>query len=100
MSKGAKGEKSLKKMIIKDKLVSEEKANYIGALEINKHVKSFFNGKEEICKIIECRLLKDHENEKKKNDYSYEYYVHYIDYNRRNDRWIQRKDIILDDENI
>ena len=35
MSKGAKGEKSLKKMIIKDKLVSEEKANYIGALEIN-----------------------------------------------------------------
>ena len=100
MSKGAKGEKSLKKMIIKDKLVSEEKANYIGALEINKHVKSLFNGKYEICKIIECRLLKDHENEKKKNDYSYEYYVHYIDYNRRNDRWIQRDNIILDDENI
>ena len=100
MSKGAKGEKSLKKMIIKDKLVSEEKANYIGALEINKHVKSLFNGKYEISKIIECRLLKDHENEKKKNDYSYEYYVHYIDYNRRNDRWIQRDNIILDDENI
>ena len=37
---------------------------------------------------------------KKKNDYSYEYYVHYIDYNRRNDRWIQRDNIILDDENI
>ena len=66
MSKGAKGEKSLKKMINKDKLVSEEKANYIGALEINKYVKSMFQNKEEICKIIECRLLKDHENEKKK----------------------------------
>ena len=37
---------------------------------------------------------------KKRSDYSYEYYVHYIDYNKRNDCWIQRKDIILDDENI
>ena len=35
MSKGAKGEKSLKK-ITKDKLAEEEKHNYIGALEKKK----------------------------------------------------------------
>ena len=97
MSKGAKGEKSLKKIINKEKLAEEEKHNYEGALEINKHVRSFFNGKNEICKILECRLLKEHENDKKRNEYSYEYYVHFIDYNRRNDRWIKREDITLDD---
>ncbi len=66
MSKGAKGEKSLKK-ITKDKLAEEEKHNYIGALEINKHVKSIFNNTEQICKIIDCRLLPEHINDKKKN---------------------------------
>lgn len=103
MSKGAKGDKSLKKIINKDKNTEEEKKNYEGALELNKHVKSEFNGKVEICKILECRLLNKKEEEaknKKKDSYWYEYYVHYIEYNRRNDRWIQREDIILDDEAI
>ena len=100
MSKGAKGEKSLKKIINKEKLAEEEKHNYEGSLEINKHVKSFFNGKDEICKILECRVLKEHENDKKRNEYSYEYYVHFINYNRRNDSWITRDKITLDDEAI
>ena len=77
MSKGAKGEKSLKKIINKEKLAEEEKHNYEGSLEINKHVKSFFNGKDEICKILECRVLKEHENDKKRNEYYYEYLSQY-----------------------
>lgn len=100
MSKGAKGDKSLKKIINKEKLAEEEKHNYENALEIKKHVRSLFNGKAEICKIVDCRLLNEFEHEKKKTEYSYEYYVHYIDYNRRNDKWIQRKDITLDDVGI
>ena len=99
MSKGAKGEKSLKK-ITKDKLAEEEKHNYIGALEINKHVKSIFNNTEQICKIIDCRLLPEHINDKKKTESSYEYYVHFIDFNRRNDQWIKFDKIKIDDVEI
>ena len=32
---------------------------------------------------------------KKKTDSSYEYYVHYIDFNRRMDQWITRDQIKL-----
>ena len=99
MSKGTKGEKSLKK-IIKDKL-EDKNHSYEGALQINKHVRSFFNNNLEICKIIDCRPLKEFESESTiKTEYSYEYYVHYINYNRRNDRWITRDLITIDDAAI
>jgi NAD(P)H-nitrite reductase large subunit len=46
-------------------------------------------------KIIDCRLLKDWDPKKRKNDAAYEYYVHYADYNRRMDEWISRNRIEL-----
>lgn len=100
MSKGAKGEKSLKRIIKNEKINEDKKITYEGALEINKHVKTEFNGKTEICKILECRLLPTYDDKQKKDEYSYEYYVHFIEYNRRNDRWIQRSSIIIDDKAI
>jgi hypothetical protein len=46
-----------------------------------------------LAKIIDCRLLRDWDPKKKKNDSSYEYYVHYIDFNRRMDEWVLRSRI-------
>jgi hypothetical protein len=99
MSKGMKGEKGLKK-INKDKFVEEEKRNYEDALELNLYVKCKFMGNLEIAKIIDCRILKEEENKKKKTESSYEYYVHFIDFNRRNDKWVGRNEIIMDKEAI
>ena len=101
MSKGAKDEKSLRRIINKTSH-EDKKLNYEGSLPINKHIKSLFagNNKIEICKIIECRLLPEYDSQKEKNEYSYEYYVNYIDHDRRNDTWIKREQIILDDAAI
>ena len=101
MSKGAKDEKSLRRIINKTSH-EDKKLNYEGSLPINKHIKSLFagNNKIEICKIIECRLLPEYDSQKEKNEYSYEYYVNYIDHDRRNDTWIKRGQIILDDAAI
>ena len=90
----AKGERSLKKIMTKDKLAEEDKQSYIGALEVNRHVKVQLNNELKICKIIAVRKDPQHENDKNPNDYSYEYYIHYIEYDRRNDHWIKRKSII------
>ena len=90
----AKGEKSLKKIIPKDKLAEEEKNSNKGALEVNRYVKVKLNDEEKICKIIAVR--KDEEMIKKKNnfdEYCYDYYIHYVEYDRRNDHWIKREDI-------
>lgn len=101
MSKGMKGEKSLKKILNKEKLVEEEKKQYENSLEIGKHIKAKFNNNWEIAKIIEIRPLGDSEdNTSKKTEYSYEYYIHYIDFNRRNDRWATREELELDDKAI
>lgn len=48
-----------------------------------------------LAKIIDCRLLKDWDPKKRKNDAAYEYYVHYVDFNRRMDEWISRSRIEL-----
>ena len=90
----AKGERSLKKIMTKDKLAEEDKQSYIGALEVNRYVKVQLNNELKICKIIAVRKDPQHENDKNPNDYSYEYYIHYIEYDRRNDHWIKRKSII------
>jgi hypothetical protein len=100
MSKGAKGEKSLKKIINKEKIIEEEKKNFENALEIGKHAKAYFNGTWIIAKIIDCRVLKEFEDVKKKSEESYEYYIHFIDYNRRNDKWAHRKDLKVNDYEI
>lgn len=98
MSKGAKGEKALKKLIIsKSEDINE------GALELKKHVKARFGNLEDgkidwqLAQIIEVRPINELVK-KKRNDYSYEYYVHYVHYNRRMDTWLTRNMIELDEK--
>lgn len=66
MSKGMKGEKSLKKIINKEKLMEEEKKNYESALEIGRHVKVQFGSSWEISKIIDIRPIKEIDDKKKR----------------------------------
>ena len=99
----AKGERSLKKIITKEKLAEEEKHSFIGAIPVNTHVKVKLNGELKICKIISIRQDLQRKKDENPNEYSYEYYIHYVEYDRRNDHWIQRKDIIetkVSDEEI
>ena len=90
----AKGEKSLKKIMTKDKLAEEDKQSFIGALEVNHYVKVRLNNELKICKIISIRKDPQHEKDENPNEYSYEYYIHYLEYDRRNDHWIKRKSIV------
>ena len=99
----AKGERSLKKIITKEKLAEEEKHSFIGAIPVNTHVKVKLNNELKICKIISIRQDLQRKKDENPNEYSYEYYIHYVEYDRRNDHWIQRKDIIetkVSDEEI
>lgn len=67
-----------------------------GALDPNYYIKAQMKDKTwHLAKIIDCRLVKDWDPKKKKNDASYEYYVHYIDFNRRMDEWVPRNRIEL-----
>lgn len=56
----------------------------------------------ERARIIDCRLKKEwsEDSKKKKTQYSYQYYVHYLNYNRRMDEWVERERIKLTDEII
>lgn len=100
MSKGAKCDKELKKIIEKKEETNE------GALELKKYVKAIFgiysdNKTYELGQIIEVRLINEElKKNKKKTEYSYDYYIHYVNYNRRMDTWLSRKDIELDDKFI
>ena len=99
----AKGERSLKKIITKEKLAEEEKHSFIGSIPVNSHVKVRLNDELKICKIISIRQDPQRKKDENPNEYSYEYYIHYVEYDRRNDHWIQRKDIIetkVSDEEI
>ena len=71
----AKTEKSIKKIMEKIKLAEESKS-YIGALEVNLHVKVKLNNELKICKIIAIRKDPQYENDKHPNEYNYEYYIH------------------------
>ena len=68
-----------------------------GALDPNyyvnaqmKYTKTFH-----LAKIMNCRIIKDWPANRKKTDSAYEYYVHYVDYNRRLDEWVPRSRIEL-----
>lgn len=70
--------------------------NHENALDPSYYVKAeMSNGEWHLARIIDCRLAKDYDPKKKRTDYSYEYYVHYKDFNRRMDEWIPRSRIEL-----
>jgi len=67
-----------------------------GALDPNYYIKAQMKNKTwQMAKIIDCRLKKDLDPSQKKISDSYEYYVHYVDFNRRMDEWISRPRIEL-----
>jgi len=67
-----------------------------GALDPNYYVKAQMKNKSwHLAKIIDCRLTKEYDPTKKKTDFSYEYYVHYVEFNRRMDEWVSRSRIEL-----
>ena len=89
----AKGEKNLKVPKAKEKLSDEEKHSFINSLPLNSHIKVKLNNEDVICKIVEIRPDPSHLKDEKPTESSYEYYIHYIGYDRRNDHWIKRKDV-------
>ena len=68
--------------------------SFLGAISLNSYVKVKLNNENKICKIISIRPNNMNKKEESLNEYSYEYYIHYIEYDKRNDHWIKRKDII------
>jgi len=89
----AKGEKSLKVLKAKEKLSEEEKHSFINSLPLNSYIKVKLNNEDVICKIVEIRPDPSHIKDEKPTESSYEYYIHYMGYDRRNDHWIKRKDV-------
>ena len=62
-----------------------------GALDPTYFVKGQMKNKTwHLAKIIDCRPCRDLDPKKKRTDSSYEYYLHYVDFNRRMDEWVQR----------
>ncbi|KRX01037.1 Chromo domain protein [Pseudocohnilembus persalinus] len=82
-------------------IISQKTSEFEGAFDSKFYIKAL---KQDIwydARIITCRLLKEFENsKKKKTSASYEYYVHYIRYNRRNDEWISGDRIQMTDNQI
>jgi hypothetical protein len=76
-----------------------------GAVDLNYLVKGQMkDGSWVIARIVDCRPLKNIDPKKKRNEYSYEYYLHYIDFDRRMDEWVNRNRIeitnhLVDEEN-
>ena len=89
----AKGEKNLKVPKAKEKLSEEEKHSFINSLPLNSYIKVKLNNEDVICKIVEIRPDPSHIKDEKPTESSYEYYIHYMGYDRRNDHWIKRKDV-------
>lgn len=58
------------------------------------------DGIKQIAKIVACRLIKDLKAIEVLGGCDLEYYVHYLGYNRRIDRWVPAKFIIKDDVSI
>ena len=83
----AKCEKNLRK-------IEEEQHSFINSLPLNSHIKVRLNNQDIICKIIEIRPDPFYKKEETPSESSYEYYIHYLGFDRRYDHWIKYKDII------
>jgi histone acetyltransferase HTATIP/histone acetyltransferase MYST1 len=51
------------------------------------------NGEWFKARVVDCRLSKDYDPREEKGEFSYEYYIHYENINRRNDEWVSRERI-------
>lgn len=90
--KGLKGDVALQKT--KELIETVKNKVYENSIEVGKYVYAkFVDGNMEMAKIIDCRPVPDYDNIKKKNEYSYDYYVHYVFHNRRMDQYVTRSNI-------
>lgn len=93
-SKGVKKSLKLNNDLIKSRKYAKESE---GALNPNYYIKAQMrSGSWLLAKIIECKLSEEAiaNPALKKTDASYDYYVHYEDFDRRMDEWIPRSKII------
>lgn len=77
-----------------------------GALDPNFLVKSKMRDDNwYYAKIVDCRLKKGFDPKKKRNQVSYDYYLHYINFDRRMDEWVPGEKIemtreLSDEDNL
>ena len=94
ISKGVKKTMKLNTEIIKSRKYANDSE---GALNPNYYVKAQMRtGTWHLGKIIECKLIAGFvdNGSVKKTDNSYDYYIHYEEFDRRMDEWVNRKKII------
>ncbi len=90
-AKELKGEKNHK---VKGLFEKQENVKYENSLEEGKYVYAKFrDGRMEIAKIVDCKPIKGHDSILNKDEFSYDYYVHYLLHNRRLDRYVNRSEI-------
>ena len=53
------------------------------------------DGNYHLAKLIDCKLSDKYDPKKPLTDTSYDYYVHYVDFDRRMDEWVSRSRIEL-----
>ena len=53
------------------------------------------DGNYHLAKLIDCKLSEKHDPKKPLTDFSYDYYIHYVDFDRRMDEWVPRTRIEL-----
>ena len=88
--KGDKKSKSKSKML--SSAVLDEKQN-IGALKNRTLCFTSVDGTRRLIQIIDSELKNLQENSKKLNEFSYKYYISFLELDRRFDCWIERNDI-------
>ena len=67
-----------------------------GALDPSYFVKvQMKDGNYHQAKLIDCKLSEKHDPKKPLTDFSYDYYIHYVDFDRRMDEWVPRSRIEL-----
>lgn len=107
MSKKGKGKENMDKNMAQDAnhgsslFKFDNLENIIDALKEDTLVYApMKDGVKQIAKIVACRIIKDQNIVEALDGLDLEYYVHYLGYNRRIDRWVPAKFIIVDDKSI
>jgi len=90
----AKSSKKLSKLVDFETRKYSNPDDSEGALDLNYYVKGKMkDGNYYLAKIVDCRPIKNLDPKKKRNDFSYDYYLHYVDFDRRMDEWVPRSRI-------
>ena len=62
---------------------------------MNKYVRAKFDDyKVEVCQIIKVQEIESKKSVENKDEFCYEYYMHFLSFDRRNDKWVSKGDIV------